>query len=110
MIEPYHELAAAIVAQGIKDYYQSARKMVDLSISYLLGKDTGKDSRLFVRFENNRRVNQECSVFLLSEWYVALSETNGKAIKERLDAKVSAYGNERLFRETHKTISKNKRE
>ena len=106
MRDPYEELASAIVAKGIQDYYTSAKKMVASAITYLVNGNVGKGTRLFDSFANNRRLYLECKIFLLSDWYMALSVTDGKVVKEKLDAKVSSYGSERLFRETHKTISK----
>lgn len=106
MQNPYAKLASAIVAKGIEDYYKSAKKMVESAITYLVSGRSGKGKRFFDNFAENRRMYQECKSFLLSDWYMQLAVTDGETVKERLDAKVSSYGNERILRETNKAISK----
>lgn len=106
MRDAYQELGSAIVVQGIKDYLLYAKMVVKLSIIYLTEEETGKGNRLITSFSDSRRSYLECRHFLLSEWYEMLSDTNGRAVKEKLDAKVREYGNKRLFNETHKVISK----
>lgn len=106
MRDAYQELGSAIVVQGIKDYLLYAKMVVKLSIIYLTKEETGKGNRLITSFSDSRQSYLECRHFLLSEWYEMLSDTNGRAVKEKLDAKVREYGNKRLFNETHKVISK----
>ena len=104
---PYKQLASAMVTQHIRDYYNSAKRMVTLSILYLTGSGGREHAYLCAEFSDNKWRYLQSKEFLLSPWFEELSNLNGEEIKRKLDVKVSAYGNERILRTTNKAVSKN---
>ena len=105
MRENYLELGSAIAVRQIQDYLNSAKMLVNLSITYLVGGNVRKEKDLLERYEASREQYRECRQFLLSSRYDFMTETNGTVMKDKLDAKVREYGNQILLRETKKTVS-----
>ena len=71
MVNPYEELAQAIILQAVKDYRQNNNKMVDEP-------DDPK----------NQKRRQELEKFFLSSWFAILTDLNGKHLLHRLQAEM----------------------
>ena len=71
MVNPYEELAQAIILQAVRDYRQNNKKMVDEP-------DDPK----------NQKRRQELEKFFLSSWFAILTDLNGKDLLHRLQAEM----------------------
>ena len=107
MRDAYQELGSAIVVQQIQDYLNSAKRMVNLSIIYLIGGNVRKEYVLLKQYEASREQYLNSRQFLLSAWCEEMTDANGQAVMEKLDEKVREYGKQRILRATKKTVSEN---
>ena len=71
MVNPYEELAQAIILQAVKDYRQTNKRMV-------IKPDDPKIQ--------NRRA--ELEKFFLSSWFALLTDLNGKQLLQKLQAEM----------------------
>ena len=67
MMDPYENLANAIILSAVKDYRDAKRK--------LKRKPRNEDAKLMV---------EDCERFFCSDWFGALSNVDGKALLKRL--------------------------
>ena len=67
MMDPYENLANAIILSAVKDYRAARRK--------LKSKLKNEDAKLMV---------EDCERFFCSDWFGALSNVDGKALLKRL--------------------------
>lgn len=67
MMDPYENLANAIIFSAVKDYRAARRK--------LKRKPKNEDAKLMV---------EDCERFFRSDWFGALSNVDGKALLKRL--------------------------
>ena len=71
MINPFEELAQAIILQAVKDYRQNNKRMANKPDEQKL---------------QNRRM--ELGKFFLSSWFAVLTDLNGKHLLHRLQAEM----------------------
>ncbi len=71
MVNPFEELAQAIILQAVKDYRQYNKKMVKEPDEQKL-----------------RKRRKELEKFFLSSWYAVLTDLNGKHLLHRLQAEM----------------------
>ena len=71
MVNPYEDLAQAIILQAVRDYRQNNKKMV---------KEPDEQ-----KLRNQRA---ELEKFFLSSWFAILTDLNGKHLLHRLQAEM----------------------
>lgn len=71
-MNPYAELANAIVLCAVKDYRKALKRL-----------------RKFPRDDSARRTKAECERFFLSGWFATLTSLDGEVLMEKLKAEVA---------------------
>ena len=71
-MNPYTELANAIVVSAVKDYRRALKRL-----------------RMYPRDDNALRTKKECERFFLSRWFAVLTSVDGEMLMERLKAEVA---------------------
>lgn len=67
MMDPYEDLAAAVVLQAVKDYRTAREK--------LRRKDRNKDAKLMI---------EDCEKFFRSDWFASLTSLDGGMLLKKL--------------------------
>ena len=68
MVDPYENLANAIVLQAVKDYRDSKKKL-----------------KKHPNNEESKRIINDVTRFLLSDWITALTTVDGRLILKKLE-------------------------
>jgi predicted metal-dependent hydrolase len=71
-MNPYEELANAIVLSAAKDYRKALKRL-----------------QRFPRDSNARQVKKECERFFRSGWFATLTSLDGTVLMEKLKAEVA---------------------
>ena len=71
-MNPYAELANAIVLSAVKDYRKSLKRL-----------------KKFPWDDTARRMKKECERFFLSGWFATLTSVDGDVLIEKLKAEVA---------------------
>ena len=71
MVNPFEELAQAIILQAVRDYRQNNKKMVDEPDDL-----------------KNQKRRQELEKFFLSSWFAILTDLNVKDLLHQLQAEM----------------------
>lgn len=71
-MNPYVELANAIVVSAVKDYRKALKRL-----------------RMYPRDDNALRTKKECEQFFLSRWFAVLTSVDGEVLMERLKSEVA---------------------
>lgn len=74
ILDPYQELANGIVVQAAQDWRAAVKK---------LKKHPDR--------AESRREKEECEQFFLSEWFVLLTEVDGRGILQKLKQEAGIY-------------------
>ena len=71
-MNPYVELANAIVVSAVKDYRKALKRL-----------------RMYPRDDHALRIKKECERFFQSRWFAVLTSVDGEVLMERLKAEVA---------------------
>lgn len=99
-MEGYEKLASAIVASGIKEYFEAGKKASQFIYLFLTSNSQKKKTQYLENFEKQYTLILENKEFFFSSRFSIFTDMDAGYIYKKLKERIGEYANERFFKQS----------